>query len=108
MSVIAQAYPLWCAAQDGDDVRVGRVFGWMSDQTSPEAVAAEKIADSVAASGAEARFSPLVTWDPPRGGLVAGILVRCGRDGKGHFLPLHFGETREQALAAAQQSSGRS
>ncbi|WP_328473511.1 hypothetical protein OHA21_12700 [Actinoplanes sp. NBC_00393] len=101
MTVIAQAYPLWCATQDGSDVRVGRVFGWMSDQPSPEVVAAEKIADKAAASGADARFSPLVTWDPPRNGLVAGVLVRCGRDESGQFVPLHFGGTREEAVAAA-------
>ncbi|WIM92558.1 hypothetical protein ACTOB_004502 [Actinoplanes oblitus] len=104
MSVIPQAYPLWCATQDGNEVRAGRVFGWMSDQPSPEVVAAEKVADATAASGAEARFSPLVTWDPPRGGLVAGILVRCGRSGTGQFVPLHFGDTREEAIAAVRAS----
>ncbi|MBB4742701.1 hypothetical protein BJY16_006160 [Actinoplanes octamycinicus] len=102
MSVIPQAYPLWCATLDGDDVRAGRVIGWMSDQPSPEAVAAEKVADAAAASGAEARFSPLVTWDPPRGVLVAGILVRCGRSGSGQFVPLHFADTREAAVEAVR------
>jgi hypothetical protein len=29
VTTIAQAYPLWCATLDGDDVRAGRVFGWM-------------------------------------------------------------------------------
>lgn len=101
VTVIPQAYPLWCATQDGSEVRVGRVFGWMSDQPSPESLAAEKIADKAAGSGAEARFSPLVTWDPPRGGLVAGGLVRCGRDETNQFMPLHFGGTREEAIAAA-------
>ncbi|AEV85133.1 hypothetical protein ACWT_4109 [Actinoplanes sp. SE50] len=98
--MIAQSYPLWCATRDGAEVRAGRVFGWMSDQPAPETAAAEKIADGVAASGAEARFSPLVTWDPPRGGLVAGVLVRCGRDAAGRFVPLYFGDTRESAIAA--------
>ncbi|MEU8660149.1 hypothetical protein [Actinoplanes philippinensis] len=98
MAVIAQAYPLWCATLDGAEVRAGRVFGWMSDQPSPEVPAAERIAD--AAAGADTRFSPLVTWDPPKAGLVAGALVRCGRDQDGHFAPLRFGDTREEAIAA--------
>ncbi|MEV6303504.1 hypothetical protein AB0M02_29130 [Actinoplanes sp. NPDC051861] len=100
MTTITQGYPLWCATRDGAVVRAGRVLGWMSDQTSPEALAAEKIADRAAASGAEGRFSPLVTWDPPHGGLAAGVLVRCGRDENGQFVPLHFGSTREEATAA--------
>ncbi|OJF14943.1 hypothetical protein [Couchioplanes caeruleus] len=103
MTVISQAYPLWCATQDGSDVRAGRVFAWMSDQPSPEVLAAEKIADAAAASGADGRFSPLVTWDPPRGGLVAGGLVRCGKNESGQFVPLHFGSTREEAIAAVNQ-----
>jgi hypothetical protein len=102
VTAIPQAYPLWCATLDGDDVRVGRVFGWMYDLMSPETLAAEKIADASAATGADARFSPLVTWDPPRGALVAGGLVRCGRDAKNHFVPLRFGDTREEAIAAVQ------
>ncbi|MFI7602284.1 hypothetical protein [Actinoplanes sp. NPDC049681] len=104
MTVIAQGYPLWCAAQDGAEVRSGRVVGWMSELVSPEVLAAEKVADAVAASGADARFSPLVTWEAPRGGLVAAGLVRCGRDEKGHFVPLHFGDTREEAIAALNHS----
>ncbi|GGQ47886.1 hypothetical protein [Couchioplanes azureus] len=101
MTVISQGYPLWCATQDGSDVRAGRVVGWMSEQPSPEIPAREKIADAAAASGADARFSPLVTWDPPHGALVAAGLVRCGRDKNGQFVPLHFGDTREEAVAAA-------
>ncbi|MEV0895446.1 hypothetical protein [Actinoplanes sp. NPDC049802] len=100
MTVIPQAYPLWCAAQDGDEIRAGRVFGWMSDLPSTEGLAAGKIADPAAASGAEARFSPLVTWDPPHGALVSGGLVRCGRDVNGHFVPLRFGDTREEAIGS--------
>ncbi|GAA4950184.1 hypothetical protein [Actinoplanes utahensis] len=105
MAVISQAYPLWCAARDGRDVRVGRVFGWMSDRPLPEAAAAEKVADATAATGADARFSPLVTWDPPRGGAAPGGLVRCGRDEEGRFLPVHFGATRDEALAGAVTSA---